>query len=117
LYDRAATRYGLDPQLLRALHQVESTSSPTGCIANRQGSGALGPFQFKPATFRQYGVDADGDGHPNICGFADALFTAAHYLQALGANRQLESAGTYRALVRYGTRPALVIARATGAVR
>ena len=63
----------------------------------------MGPFQFKPATFRQYGIDADGDGQPNICGFADSLFSAARYLQALGADARAESAQTYRALVRYGT--------------
>ena len=68
LYDRAGARYGLDPRVLRALHEVESTTSSGGCTANRQGSGAVGPFQFRPATFRQYAVDADGDGRTDIAG-------------------------------------------------
>jgi hypothetical protein len=117
LYGQAAARYGLDPRVLRALHQVESTSAFRGCLANRQDSGAIGPFQFKPATFRQYAVDADGDGQPNICGFADALFTAARYLQALGADARADSARTYRALVRYGTHAPRVVAHATRLVR
>jgi membrane-bound lytic murein transglycosylase B len=117
LYGQAAARYGLDPRVLRALHQVESTTAFRGCLANRQDSGAIGPFQFKPATFRQYAVDADGDGQPNICGFADALFTAARYLQALGADARADSARTYRALVRYGTHAPRVVAHATRLVR
>ena len=59
---RAATKYGLSPFLLRALHQVESSGVGDGCLANLQGSGATGPLQFMPATFRAYGVDGDGDG-------------------------------------------------------
>ena len=113
LYGQAAVRYGQDRRVLRALHAVESTTASSGCLANRQGSGAMGPFQFKPATFRQYGVDADGDGRPNICGFADSLFSAARYLQALGADARAESAQTYRALVRYGTHAGRVVALAT----
>jgi Transglycosylase SLT domain len=117
LYGRAAARYGLDPRVLRALHQVESTAAGGGCLANRQGSGAIGPFQFKPATFRQYAVDADGDGQPSICGFADALFSAARYLQALGADARADSARTYRALVRYGTHAPRVVTDAIRLVR
>jgi hypothetical protein len=117
LYDRAAARYGLHPAILRALHAVESTTSSGGCIANRQGSGAIGPFQFKPATFRQYAVDADGDGRTDACAFADSLFSAARYLKALGANADIGSSHTYRALRRYGTPADRVVALAAGAVR
>src|SRR5215212_2642831 len=117
LYDRAAARYGLDPTMLRALHVVESTNSSSACIANRQGSGAIGPFQFRPATFRQYAVDADGDGHTNICAFADSLFSAARYLKALGADANIGSTRTYRALRRYGTSAHQVVTLAAGTVR
>ena len=95
-----------------ALHEVESTTSFSGCMANRQGSGALGPFQFMPATFRAYAVDADGNGQTDICGFADSLFSAARYIQALGADARPDSDRTYRALLRYGTHAARVVALA-----
>jgi hypothetical protein len=108
LYQTAAARYGLSWTLLRALHQVESSSAGDGCLLNRQGSGATGPFQFKPATFTVYGLDADGNGKADICGLADSLFSAARYLQALGADRDPSSPKTTLALRRYGTNPALV---------
>jgi len=98
-------------ELLRALHEVESNAAPDGCIANAEGSGATGPFQFKPATFRQYGVDANYDGHRDMCSFADALFSAARYLRALGAG-DLDDPKTREALVRYGTDPDRVLALA-----
>jgi membrane-bound lytic murein transglycosylase B len=102
-YHLAAAEYGVSVQLLEALHQVESNASPDACIANLQGSGATGPFQFKPATFAQYGVDANHDGIVDICGFADSLFSAARYLRAIGADDDPTSAPSRRALVRYGT--------------
>lgn len=117
LYDLAAARYGLNPKVLRALHEVESAASPSGCIVNRQGSGAVGPFQFKPVTFRQYAVDADGDGQTEICEFADSLFAAARYLKALGADASIGSSNTHRALIRYGTPANRVVALAAGAQR
>ena len=55
---------------------------------------------------------ADGDGRPNICGFADSLFSAAHYLKALGATADPTSPATQRALQRYGTNVTAVVALA-----
>jgi len=101
-YRLAASEYGVSDHLLRALHQVESNAAPDGCVANLEESGAVGPFQFKPATFGQYGVDANLDGTRDICAFTDALFSAARYLRALGAD-DLDSPATREALVRYGT--------------
>lgn len=101
-YRLAEAEYGVSHHLLRALHQVESNAAPDGCVANLEGSGAIGPFQFKPATFKQFGVDANYDSHRDICSFVDALFAAAHYLRELGAG-DLDSSTTRRALTRYGT--------------
>lgn len=111
-YGQAAADYGVSDHLLRALHHVESNAAPDGCVANLEGSGAIGPFQFKPATFGQYGVDANHDGIRDQCSFADALFSAARYLRALGAD-DLDSPATRVALARYGTDPdrVLVLAR------
>jgi len=112
VYEAAGARYGISPALLVALHAVESGSAGDGCVRNRHGSGAVGPLQFKPATFRAYGVDADGDGRADICGRADALYSAAHYLKALGADAHPTSPATRRALARYGTHVARVVALA-----
>jgi membrane-bound lytic murein transglycosylase B len=113
VYEQAAARYGVSATVLKALHNVESTAASDGCLANMEGSGALGPFQFKPSTFRAYGVDADGDGRADICGVVDSLFSAARYLQALGADGDPASAGTRHALTRYGTDVAGVVSLAT----
>ena len=101
----------MSADLLRALHEVESNAAPDGCVANLEGSGALGPFQFKRATFRQYGVDGNHDGERDICSFTDALFSAARYLRALGADG-LDDPRTRQALARYGTDPDRVLALA-----
>ena len=107
-YQLAAVEEGVSADLLRALHQVESNAAPDGCIANLEGSGATGPFQFKRATFSQYGVDANHDGRHDICSFADGLFSAARYLRALGV-RDLDAPETRHALARYGTDPDRVL--------
>lgn len=109
-YEQAAAHYDLSPGMLQALHLVESSGAWDSCLANLEGSGAIGPFQFKPATFGAYGLDADGDGQANICGFIDSLFSAARYLQALGATADPTSPATHRALKRYGTDPVRVVA-------
>ena len=107
-YRMAAAEQGVSADLLRALHEVESNAAPDGCIANAEGSGAVGPFQFKRATFGQYGVDANHDGERDICSFPDALFSAARYLRALDA-ADLDDPQTRRALARYGTDPDRVL--------
>lgn len=102
-YQSAATEYGVSPHLLEALHQIESGAAPDGCWPNAEGSGAVGPFQFKAATFQSYGIDANEDGAVDICGFADSLFAAARYLSALGADGEVEGPQIRDALDRYGT--------------
>jgi hypothetical protein len=108
-YRLAAAEHGVSPHLLEALHQVESSAAPDGCWPNGEVSDAVGPFQFKPATFEVYGLDGNGDGVVDICGFADSLVSAAHYLRALGADEDIESDGTHEALDRYGTDPDRVV--------
>ena len=48
-------------------------------------AGAMGQTQFIPTTFNTHAVDFDGDGRRDIWNSsADALASAAHYLQASG---------------------------------
>jgi membrane-bound lytic murein transglycosylase B len=47
-------------------------------------AGALGPAQFIPSTFRNYGVDGDGDGIVNPFNMKDATASMGHYLKSSG---------------------------------
>lgn len=78
IYRSSASKYGIDPRLLEAVHQVE-TGKSTSCVANHSGSGATGPMQFLPSTFRHY---SSGD----ICNVYDALDAAANLLSSSGAS-------------------------------
>ena len=48
-------------------------------------AGAMGQTQFMPTTYNEHAVDFDGDGRRDLwTSLADALASAAHYLQASG---------------------------------
>lgn len=47
-------------------------------------SGALGPAQFIPSSFRKYGVDGNDDGRTDPFDMADAMASIGHYLQKAG---------------------------------
>jgi cell wall-associated NlpC family hydrolase len=49
-------------------------------------------MQFMPATWKQYGVDANGDKKKDPYNPVDAIFAAARYLRAAGADRDLARA-------------------------
>ena len=49
-------------------------------------------MQFLPSTWRRYGVDASGTGVRDPYNAADAVFSAARYLAAAGAARNLPAA-------------------------
>jgi len=76
LYKQAAAQYGIDWRLIEAVHQVETGKSGSTCKRNL--SGATGPMQFLPSTFRHY---FDGD----ICNLRDAVFAGANLLAQSGA--------------------------------
>ncbi|MEK7096428.1 MAG: lytic transglycosylase domain-containing protein [Patescibacteria group bacterium] len=82
MYQRAGAAYGVSPALLKAVHIVETGAS--GSTSRANPSGATGPMQFLPSTFRAYGVDGNGDGVKDICNVEDAVFSAARYLKACG---------------------------------
>jgi membrane-bound lytic murein transglycosylase B len=43
-------------------------------------TGDVGPLQFQPATWLEFGIDADGDGIANPWSLTDAAASAANYL-------------------------------------
>lgn len=85
LYRQAAgTCPGLSWTVLAAIGQVESRH---GRDAGVSSAGAVGPMQFMPETWVQYGFDASGDGRIDVQDPADAIFSAAGMLCANGATQ------------------------------
>lgn len=58
---------------------------------------AVGPMQFLPSTWADFGVDGDGDGTADVQSIDDAALTAGRYLCADG--RDLTSDGDWIAAV------------------
>jgi membrane-bound lytic murein transglycosylase B len=71
-------------QLLAALHILQHGDiQPDNFIGS--WAGAMGQTQFIPTTYNEYAVDFDGDGKRDLWNSsADALASAAHYLQVSG---------------------------------
>lgn len=83
LYVAAArTCPGLSWTVLAAIGQIESDH---GRNVGPSSAGALGPMQFLPDTFKEYGIDGDGDGKIDIMDPYDAVFSAASLLCQDGA--------------------------------
>src|SRR5205807_432248 len=55
-------------------------------------AGAEGWMQFLPASWTQYGLDANGDGYRDPYNPADAIFAAARYLRAAGGGKDIKAA-------------------------
>jgi len=93
-YRRAQRRFGVGVHVLAAVNFVESQF---GRLRNDSVSGAQGPMQFMPATWRAYGMGG------NIKDPRDAILGAANYLHANGAPSSYA-----RALYRYNPSPLYV---------
>jgi hypothetical protein len=89
LYQAAGIEYGIPWELLAAINEIETDY---GRNLNVSSAGALGWMQFMPATWRAYGVDANGDGTADPYNPADAIFASARYLRAAGAEQDLRKA-------------------------
>lgn len=84
LYKESAKRYGFgsDWYVLAAVGWVESRH---GEDMGPSTSGAMGPMQFLPSTWKTSGVDGNHDGVKNIMDPRDAIPAAARYLKRGGA--------------------------------
>lgn len=93
VYLAAQARTGTPWQLLAAVHRVETGQA--GDTSRTSYAGATGPMQFMPATFRAYAVDGDANGSRTITDVDDAIFSAANYLRAGGADKGSYQAALY----------------------
>jgi uncharacterized membrane protein YgcG len=85
LFKASAAAYcpGLSWTVLAAIGQIESAD---GTNMGPSIAGALGPMQFLPSTWAQWGIDAFGEtGPPNVMDPYDAVPSAARLLCADGA--------------------------------
>jgi membrane-bound lytic murein transglycosylase B len=93
-YRAAQHRFGVRWSLLAAVNFVETAFNK---LRNNSATGAQGPMQFMPPTWRAYGLGGKvRDPH-------DAILGAANYLHANGAPRD-----DARALYRYNPSPLYV---------
>jgi cell wall-associated NlpC family hydrolase len=91
LYQQSAAACpGLPWPVLAGIGKVETNHNRPPRQAG--AAGAQGPMQFLPTTWAQYGLDGNGDRAVDAFDPADAIPTAASYLCALGANRDLPQA-------------------------
>ena len=85
----AGRAFKIDWRILAAITEIESGF---GCNMGPSSAGALGWTQFMPATWKTWGMDADGDGKASPYSSADAIFSSARYLRASGAPRSYRKA-------------------------
>jgi hypothetical protein len=89
IYQAAGMQYGVRWEILAAINEIETDY---GRNLNVSYAGALGWMQFMPATWKMYGVDANRDGEKDPYNPVDAIFAAARYLRAAGAETDLRRA-------------------------
>jgi hypothetical protein len=85
LYQESAKEYcpGMSWTVLAAINEIESGD---GTNDGPSSAGALGPMQFLPSTWAEWGIDAFGQtGAPDITNPLDAVPSAARLLCAAGA--------------------------------
>ena len=89
IYQAAGAQYGIHWQILAAINEVETGF---GTNLRESSAGAIGWMQFLPSSWQRYGIDADGDGKRDPWDPVDAIFAAARYLHAAGAESSLPNA-------------------------
>jgi murein DD-endopeptidase MepM/ murein hydrolase activator NlpD len=86
IYQAAGMQYGVRWEVLAAINEIETDYGRNLRVSS---AGAQGWMQFMPATWKAYGVDANEDGVKDPYNPADAIFAAARYLRAAGAETDL----------------------------
>jgi len=89
IYQAAGMQYGVRWEVLAAINEIETDY---GRNLNVSTAGALGWMQFLPSTWKAYGVDGNRDGAKDPYNPVDAIFAAARYLRAAGAEKDLSRA-------------------------
>jgi Transglycosylase SLT domain/Peptidase family M23 len=89
IYQAAGIEYQVPWQVLAAINEIETDYGRNLSVSS---AGAVGWMQFLPSTWKQWGVDANGDGVADPYNPVDAIFTAARYLHAAGASSNLGQA-------------------------
>jgi hypothetical protein len=80
VYKQAGAKYGVPWQILYGIHMTE-TGGRNGAIFSGYGTGAQGPMQFMPGTFRAYAVDGKND----INNADDSIYAAANFIAKHGS--------------------------------
>jgi len=89
IYQAAGVEYGIRWEILAAINEIETDYGRNLSISS---AGAMGWMQFMPGTWESYGVDANHDGVKDPNNPVDAIFAAARYLKASGADSNIEKA-------------------------
>jgi hypothetical protein len=89
IYQAAGIQYGVRWEVLAAINEIETNY---GRNLNVSSAGAMGWMQFIPSSWKLYGVDANNDGRKDPYNPVDAIFAAARYLKAAGADQDLARA-------------------------
>jgi hypothetical protein len=89
IYQAAGTEYGVRWEVLAAINEIETDYGRNLDVST---AGALGWMQFMPSTWKRWGVDANRDHLKDPYNPVDAIFSAARYLKAAGAEKDLRRA-------------------------
>jgi murein DD-endopeptidase MepM/ murein hydrolase activator NlpD len=89
IYQAAGIQYGIRWEVLAAINEIETDY---GRNLNVSSAGAMGWMQFIPSSWKSFGVDANSDGKKDPYNPVDAIFAAARYLKAAGADTDLRKA-------------------------
>ena len=111
IYQACGTEYGIPWEVLASINKIETNF---GTNMGPSTAGALGWMQFMPASWEEYGLDANGDGRKDPYNPVDAICAAAHYLKVAGGSGDL-----YHAIFAYNhadwyVQEVLLYARAYG---
>ena len=90
IYQAAGIQYGIRWEVLAAINEIETDY---GRNLNVSSAGAWAGCSSCPPTWKMYGVDANQDGEKDPYNPVDAIFAAARYLRAAGADQDLRRRG------------------------